>query len=458
MKTIRMIIVPLAAALATLGLGCCSTGYEKTRETKGLLVAPEIPGVEFNYVPASSFAFNAVPSTLRTIIGSNRQFQVFQSGFWMSTKPITKKYYELVMGKGKYPKAGISYNDAQAFLDALYRETDVPVVLPTEAMYEAALWRGLLPVDTEKKLIVSDRWWDGVHPDKTDLIKNPPRNWRINQGENDYVTIRQAYERIADKRFRRTKENAFYICVREVNSSLDELKRLYNHSEPYDPEPSDGKDETFTVNGVKFRMKAIPSGTLSLGATPEQAKYAETDEQPAREVSFEAFKLSETEVTRELWNAVIGSLPAGNTILQPHVPVGGVNWYDAQRFVQRLSELTGRPFRIPSEDEWEYAARGGCKSKGYMFAGSNISAETAVCSREENNGKLSDVKSLTPNELGLYDMSGNIWEWVRGTHPEGPAILRGGSYNSRNTACRVSNRQPMAPEIRKGTFGLRIAL
>ena len=205
-------------------------------------------------------------------------------------------------------------------------------------------------------------------------------------------------------------------------------------------------------------MKAVPGGALILGATEEQGKYAEDDESPLREVNLRSFKIGETEVTRALWDAVMGSLPAGNNLSQPEVPVGGINWYDAQRFARRLSELTGRPFRIPSENEWEYAARGGQSSKHFIFSGSNVSSEVGSCIYKEDKGKPCSVKSFQPNELGIYDMSGNVWEWVRGTMPDGSTLLRGGSYNSKNTACRVSNRQGMTPDVRKNTFGLRLAL
>ena len=202
---------------------------------------------------------------------------------------------------------------------------------------------------------------------------------------------------------------------------------------------------------------------MTLGATPEQGKYAEADEAPLREATLRDYKIGQTEVTAALWNAVMGSWTVGTGKQFPGRPAVGVSWYDAKEFILRLREITGRPFRLPSEDEWEYAARGGRRSKGYVFAGSNTSADVAVCTYKDKKGESvrphpADAASKKPNELGLYDMSGNAWEWVQGTYPGGGCIQKGGSRLSLNVACRVSNRQSMPPGSRKDTFGLRLAL
>jgi len=218
---------------------------------------------------------------------------------------------------------------------------------------------------------------------------------------------------------------------------------------------------------VKLEMLPVAGGSLELGATAEQLRYAEDDENPVRTVSLPSFKMSKTEVTLALWQAVMETTPFGNDPSYPGRAVINVSWYDAEAFVVRLRELTGRPFRLPSEDEWEYAARGGQKSGGYVFAGGNNAKDYVVCTGKAAWGKnkgenvrpqLVNVASKKPNELGLYDMSGNAWEWVRGASPGGLAILRGGSRLSTNIACRVSNRQAMDPLEKKDTFGFRIAL
>lgn len=441
--------------LSLLAVAC--GGNEKVREHAGMKKAPVIEGVTFVHVPATTFPFNAVPTTLRTIDGSEHQFQVIQGGFWVSEEPVEPSLYEKYMGEGTWPDAGVSYDDAQAFLDKMYSKTHYPVVLLSEAMYESVLWNDAFEPERYWTEIVSDRWGDKAPGPEVE------KNWKVTEGQSGLVVSRKPYERSSVEKYRRRQSNVFHICIKEAGAIPRELEVMNDPSVSSSPELSDGKDETFTIEDVSFVMKAVPGGHLTLGGTEEQEKYAEEDEVPIRDVTLRSFKIAETEVTRELWNAVMGALPSGNSMTQPKVPVGGINWYDAQRFVKRLSELTGRPFRIPSEDEWEYAARGGQKTEHYIFAGGNVSADVAVCNYkgkkgEERKGVLSDVKTLNPNELGLYDMSGNVWEWVCGAAPDGKALMHGGSYNARNTACRVSNRQPMQPEIRKGTFGFRIAL
>ena len=431
----------------------CSGSSESAREHAGMKKAPVIEGVTFVYIPASTFPFNAVPTTLRTITGSEHQFQVIQSGFWISDEPVTPSLYESIMGEGTWPNSGVSYDDAQAFLNKLYHNTHYPVVLLTECMYEAALRSDLYSPESYWNELVSDRWANNA----PDVV--PVKNWKVSEGIKDLIVTRKAFERAPFQKFRRRQSNVFHICIKEAGASLKEFEVMNDITDIPRPEMSDGKDEEFTVDGVSFKMVAVAGGNMQLGGTEEQKQYPEPDELPVRDVHITSFKIGETEVTRALWDAVMGGLPGGNTLIDPEVPVCGINWYDAQLFAYKLSQITGRPFRIPSEDEWEAACRGSIHSRHFMFSGSNTSAEVAVCKQKDGvDRKLEPVKTLQPNELGLYDMSGNLWEWVRGEAPDGRAMLKGGCYRSKNTACRVSNRQPMQPEIRKATFGLRLAL
>lgn len=218
------------------------------------------------------------------------------------------------------------------------------------------------------------------------------------------------------------------------------------------------KKKTFTVAGESFAMIPIEGGQATLGGTREQEKYAEGDEVPVVETTLQDFMIGETEVTAGLWEAVMGYLPNWNDRKHPERPVVGVSWYDAKEFIHRLNGFTGERFRLPDEYEWEYAARGGRKSCGYVLAGGNPPAEIGVFSSEKDRAKLSPVKTKKPNELGLYDMSGNAWEWVQGQYVDGNCVLRGGSYAARSAACRVSNRQGMPPGQIKDSFGFRLAL
>ena len=230
--------------------------------------------------------------------------------------------------------------------------------------------------------------------------------------------------------------------------------------------------QTFTVKGVSFKMVSVAGGTFTMGATSEQGRDVYDDEKPAHKVTLSSFAIGQTEVTQELWEAVMGSNPSN--FKGAKRPVEEVSWNDCQAFITKLNQLTGKKFRLPTEAEWEYAARGGKSSKGYKYAGSNTIDEVAWYN---NSGdQTHDVATKKPNELGLYDMSGNVREWCQDwfqgeyssssqTNPTGPSsgslrVLRGGSWFNNNDArfCRVSNRLGNYPDIRSNYFGLRLAL
>ena len=241
-----------------------------------------------------------------------------------------------------------------------------------------------------------------------------------------------------------------------------------------------GETTTYTVNGVSFTMVAVEGGTFTMGATPEQGDDVYDDEKPAHEVTLDGFSIGETEVTQELWQAVMGSNPSkfsGNKR-----PVEKVSWYDCQTFIEKLNELTGQTFRLPTEAEWEYAARGGNQSQGYKYAGSNTIYDVAwydVNSYDKGSSSpdygTHEVGTKQANELGLYDMSGNVWEWCQDCYsssyysesvvnnPQGPSsgsyrVCRGGSWRSNAGSCRVSFRDNDTPTIPRSNLGLRLAL
>ncbi len=229
--------------------------------------------------------------------------------------------------------------------------------------------------------------------------------------------------------------------------------------------------QTITVNGVSFTMVAVEGGTFKMGATSEQGNDAYSDEKPVHSVTLSDYYIGETEVTQELWRAVMGSNPSyfsGN----PQRPVEYVSWNDCKEFITKLNRLTGKNFRLPTEAEWEYAARGGNKSKGYKYSGSNTIGNVAWY-YNNSNSTTHDVKTKTPNELGIYDMSGNVYEWCEDwkgsyssgsqTNPTGPSsgslrVLRGGSWLSGAELCRVSLRDDYFPGGGLNYLGFRLAL
>ena len=201
-----------------------------------------------------------------------------------------------------------------------------------------------------------------------------------------------------------------------------------------------------TVNGVTIKMIYVEGGTFSMGST-----NGDSDERPVHSVTLDSYYMAETEVTQAQWRAVMGSNPSSYT--GDNRPVECVSWHDAMEFCKKLSELTGKKYTLPTEAQWEYAARGGNKSKGYTYSGSNNIYDVA---KYDSSGGHNNVKSKQPNELGLYDMSGNVWEWCLDwygdyssssqTNPTGPEsgssrVLRGGGWGLYASYCRVASWQ-----------------
>lgn len=229
------------------------------------------------------------------------------------------------------------------------------------------------------------------------------------------------------------------------------------------PEELTNDKESFTVNGVQFSMIRVEGGTYTMGATSEQGSDAWDDEKPAHSVSVGTFYIGETEVTQELWQAVMGSNPSYFKGSQR--PVESVSWDDCQTFISKLNSLTGKNFRLPTEEEWEYAARGGNKSRHTKYSGSNDVGFVAWY--DVNSGdQTHDVKTKQPNELGIYDMSGNVLErtgsyWrddYNSSVDTSRRVLRGGSWYSSAGLMRVSYRYWCEPSGSSNGIGLRLAV
>ena len=219
-------------------------------------------------------------------------------------------------------------------------------------------------------------------------------------------------------------------------------------------------------------MIFVEGGSFTMGATIEQRKDATYIEEPAHAVTLSGYYIGKYEVTQELWKAVMGKNPS-NFNGGPKNPVECVSWKDCQKFVKKLNQLTGKQFRLPTEAEWEYAARGGKLSMGYKYAGSN-NFDAVAWYKSNSAGRTHPVGQKSPNELGLYDMSGNVSEWCQDwygrygsitkihTNPIGQSsgterVFRGGSWNYDPWYCRVSNRDYDKPSARYKYMGLRLA-
>ncbi len=239
----------------------------------------------------------------------------------------------------------------------------------------------------------------------------------------------------------------------------------------------DGK-EVFTVNGVQFTMVQVQGGTFMMGATPEQGENVYENERPVHQVTVSNYSIGETQVTQELWIAVMGYNPSYHTGAQNGLeddfqrPVERVYWRDCQMFVKALNALTGREFRLPTEAEWEFAARGGNKTQSYRYAGSDNLDEVAWYWNTSSD-RTHAVGTKRANELGLYDMSGNVWEWCQDYYssyssnyqidPTGPStgssyIIRGGGFYSSSNECYLSRRAGEGAQYTGYNRGFRLAL
>ena len=221
------------------------------------------------------------------------------------------------------------------------------------------------------------------------------------------------------------------------------------------------------VNGIEYPMVYVSGGSFMMGSDDSEAY---SDEKPVHRVTLSSYRIGKYEVTQELWEAVMGSNPS--RFKGSRRPVENVSWDDCQTFIRKLNSLTGQTFKLPTEAQWEFAARGGNSSRGYKYSGSNYIDNVGWYN--DNSGSTShNVGTKSPNELGVYDMSGNVWEWCRDwkgayssssqVDPEGPSsgsrrVDRGGSWVSSAWCCRVSNRDYSSPDDRFNNIGLRLCL
>ena len=229
--------------------------------------------------------------------------------------------------------------------------------------------------------------------------------------------------------------------------------------------------KTFYANGVSFEMVEVRGGTFRMGGTSEQGSDADSDDEyPVHSVTLSGYYIGKTEVTQALWKAVMGSNPS--RFKGDNMPVECVSWDDCQEFIRKLNSLTSQNFRLPTEAEWEFACRGGNNSRGYKYSGSNYIDNVAWYDGISGD-KTHPVATKLPNELGIYDMTGNVWEWCSDwngkyssgaqTNPKGPydgsyRVVRGGSWDDNAKGCRSSNRTCNSPGYHADYLGLRLSL
>ena len=223
-------------------------------------------------------------------------------------------------------------------------------------------------------------------------------------------------------------------------------------------------------DGISIDMVRVEAGTFTMGATAEM-KNPDDDEKPTHQVTLtNDYYIGKYEVTQALWKAVMGKNPS--LFKGDNLPVEQVSWDDCQEFISKLNRITGKMFRLPTEAEWEYAARGGNKSRGYQYSGSNNLLDVAWCG-DNSGSKTRAVGTKQPNELGIYDMSGNVDEWCQdwkgayssssqvnptGANSGSYRVCRGGSWGCIARICRSSYRYCGTPVSRYTFLGLRLVL
>jgi formylglycine-generating enzyme required for sulfatase activity len=237
-----------------------------------------------------------------------------------------------------------------------------------------------------------------------------------------------------------------------------------------------GSTKTETIDkdsDVSVEMVFIDGGSFTMGCTPEQESECRNNERPPHDVFIGDFLIGKYEVTQRLWKHVMGNNPS-HFKDDEFLPVENVSYFGVKEFIVKLNQLTGKKYRLPTEAEWEYAARGGNKSRGYKYSGSNNIDDVAWYGT--NLEKTQTVGMKYANELGIYDMSGNVWEWVNDwadnytnevkTNPIGPPfdpsstflrVIRGGGWGNKAIRCRISERDPFTIDGSE-YVGFRLAL
>lgn len=224
------------------------------------------------------------------------------------------------------------------------------------------------------------------------------------------------------------------------------------------------------VGDISFDMVLVEGGAFTMGATKEQSGLGGSNEKPTHTVFLDDYYIGACEVTQELWEAVVGNNPS--EFRDNNNPVENVSYNDCQKFIKKLNKISGLRFRLPTEAEWEYAARGGKKSNACRYSGSNY-IESIAWYDANSKATTNPVGLKQSNEIGVFDMSGNVWEWCsdkygiyvseKQNNPIGPPkgteyVLRGGSWNHSNNSCRVSVRLRHKANYKNNNIGLRLAL
>ena len=293
-------------------------------------------------------------------------------------------------------------------------------------------------------------------------------NEELSKKQRELDQLSERYKNVEEENLRlKSDAQKLQVKVKDMESQKSEKVVISNETKP---------TSIILNNPYPFKMIFVPGGTFQMGSNEYD------DEKPIHSVTLSDYYLGETQVTQGLWKAVMGDNPSRFKKGDDY-PVECVSWNDiVNKFLPELNRQTGKNFCLPTEAQWEFAARGGNKSKGYKYSGSNNIKDVAIyrevsydLGKNNPNYGTHAVKSKSPNELGIYDMSGNVWEWCQdwynenyykdspSSDPTGPSsgssrVLRGGSWSGRAEYCRVSYRSGHNPVNGYSDCGMRLAL
>ena len=432
-------------------------------------------------------------------IGSDQDFGPFTPvnqmivGTWSKSKSVSMTFNEDgttdYMAGATYkffPYQGniVFFNASYAPINILkvYEVTAGKMIVSSPDGSNLSVWSSTQPV----KLVT------GITLSETAITLQPDESKRLTatvepaDADNPAVTWSSSDDGVAEvNQSGRVTANADGTCV--ITCSATDGSGVKAECQVTVDAPAVEDEQTFTVSGVSFKMKKVAGGRFPMGATAEQSDgyTPESDETPTHLVTLSDYWMGETEVTQALWYAVMGAKPTSSNSwsrtygLGNNYPAYYVSWNDCQEFITKLNQLTGKTFRLPTEAEWEYAARGG-SLMGLIFSGSNTLGDVAwywdnIPSQSSGTTGYGSqpVATKAPNELGLYDMSGNVWEWCQDwfgdyssgsqTNPTGPSsgsvrVFRGGSWGNFTSDCRVAIRGNSIPAGTYDILGLRLAL
>lgn len=332
-----------------------------------------------------------------------------------------------------------------------FEKVDITDDLVAQIRVDADVYNAIatLRIVVESEVINNDPW-NITEIDLFDWMDNPDYpniffGYLVGYDNSYLLDFSNILKKIYDSTTK-DSDHTFTIIVGDENGRTTKKTAVFHRIAEED-------SKIFTeekISGVRFDMVYVKGGTFTMGAS-ESDLQASSDEKPAHRVTLSDYYIGRYEVTQKQWTAVMGSNPS--IFKGDNLPVENVSWSDVQKFISKLNEITGRTYRLPTEAEWEYAARGGNRSKGYKYSGSDNIDEVAILSYFAP--KPVHVGWMIANELGLFDMSGNVMEWCSDWYddyssdsqinPTGPAtgsvrVLRGGHYMLTAKYCRVSAR------------------